>query len=165
MPKSILQRLSASLAREGVRGAAARLHRFLLEYWFDFRNGVDTRKTAELFQLKIRGENAASGTRYAPTRVSVLRALFTELADLFPPESILLDIGCGKGRALLLAAEAGFREAHGVEFAHELCEIATRNCAVYARRSRTGTRLSVHECDALSYPIQNDENVFYIANP
>ena len=39
-----------------------------------------------------------------------------------------VDIGCGKGRALLVAAELNFARILGIEISSELCRIAESNC-------------------------------------
>ena len=47
-----------------------------------------------------------------------------------------MDLGCGKGRALILASEHPFREVVGVELDGELAAVAARNAAIIARSSR-----------------------------
>ena len=47
-------------------------------------------------------------------------------ASLRIEEYTSLDLGCGKGRAVLLASELGFREAVGMELNARLTEIARR---------------------------------------
>jgi SAM-dependent methyltransferase len=84
---------------------------------------------------------------------------------MVPEDSVLVDFGCGKGRVLLIAAECGFRKARGVEFAHELCEIADKNCAIYKRKRAPNTEFQVIESDAAKYVLNDDENVFFMFNP
>ena len=49
-----------------------------------------------------------------------------------------MDLGCGKGRVLMLAVEYGFARVTGVDYSASLCEIARRNLDVL--RARTGRR-------------------------
>jgi hypothetical protein len=82
-----------------------------------------------------------------------------------PDDAVLLDLGCGKGRVLMVASEFEFREVRGVEFAHELCVVARRNIASYRRWHRRATRFDVVESDVLDYSVRPDENVFFFFNP
>ena len=60
------------------------------------------------------------GYPYKATRVLPLRKLFCIIKGMIPVDSIFVDFGCGKGRALLIASEYNFKSVRGVEFAHEL---------------------------------------------
>jgi hypothetical protein len=91
----------------------------LQERLFDLRYGTDTVSFAELDGLTIRGQNAAEGTPYQPTRLRFVRQVLSALRP--PQEGAFVDFGCGKGRVLLLAADYGYRRVTGVEFAKELC--------------------------------------------
>lgn len=64
-----------------------------------------------------------------------------------PQWMTFVDVGCGKGRALLVAAQFGFRGIVGVELSPELCRVAERNTA-------GDSRIRIVECDAteVEYP-------------
>lgn len=162
---AVFERLKESLGRDGVGATLVKVYALVLDYWFDFRHGTDTCAGLELSDLTIKSENKDKGQAYRPTRVLPLRKFLAAIKPLLPKASVLVDFGSGKGRVLLVASEFGFREVHGVEFAHELCEIAETNCAASAAKSGTATRFRVVEADASKYPIQPDENVFFLYNP
>ena len=107
----------------------------------------------------------AAGYRYDPARVLPLRRALSALRPLFNPDSILVDIGSGKGRVLLVASEFGFRSVRGVEFAKELCEAARANIARYKARTGARTDFQVIEADATERDVPSDEDVFVICNP
>ena len=65
----------------------------------------------------------------------------------------------------MVAASSGFASVRGVEFAHELCEIAKENCDIYKRRTGLHTEFQIVESDAVEYPIRSDENVFFLFHP
>lgn len=44
-----------------------------------------------------------------------------------PKDFVFIDYGCGKGRALFIAAEHSFKAAIGIEYASDLASIAKRN--------------------------------------
>src|ERR1700719_3166712 len=51
-----------------------------------------------------------------------------------------VDIGAGKGRALLLAAELPFRKVIGVELSEELARIAQKNITLWKHVARPRTK-------------------------
>jgi predicted RNA methylase len=74
----------------------------------------------------------------------------------------LVDFGCGKGRVLILAHEAGFREVIGIEFAPELARCVQENLRSY--RGRHGD-VSVHCADAAEFPIPEGPVVAFLFDP
>jgi len=160
-----LRRFMKSLRERGLRTTLFRFYIVLADYFFDFRYGTDTTTWATLDDLTIEGDNKDRSTLYQASRIVPLKKLFNSIKPIVPENGVLVDIGCGKGRVLMLASQFGFRKAVGVEFAHELCEIARENCAVYERKTASGTEFQVVESDAARYAVNNDENVFFMFNP
>jgi hypothetical protein len=161
LPKRILR----VVTRDGIAGLGYRAYAVLADFWFDFRYDAHTRSTVTLDRLSISGNNRTHGNRYEPARVAPLRMLFQEIRQLLPTDQKLVDLGSGKGRVLLVAAESGFARATGVEFAAELCEQARTNCLSYIRKTGATTELVVVESDVTSYNIRPDDNVFFLFNP
>ena len=75
-----------------------------------------------------------------------------------------LDIGCGKGRALMLASEAPFQRIVGVELNPALTAIAERNLAKWNAASHPCANIEVLNLDALAAPIPDGPVVVYIYN-
>jgi SAM-dependent methyltransferase len=44
-----------------------------------------------------------------------------ERSGVDPEQFCFLDIGCGKGRALIIATEYGFKDLIGVDYSAKLC--------------------------------------------
>ena len=149
----------------GIRGVLFKLYAAFVDRWFDIRHGTDTCRWATLDTLHIIGANESHGNRYEPARIVVMRRLFRQIRPLVPKESVVVDLGSGKGRVLLIAAECGFTAATGVEFAAELCEIARNNCAIYQRKTNCPAQLLVVEGDVVDYNINLHDNVFVLFNP
>lgn len=122
------KRILRTLKERGVKWSLDRSLSVVQERLFDLRYGTDTVSFAQLGNLTIGSQNAGEGTPYEPTRLRLVRRVLSALNP--SPNGAFVDIGCGKGRVLLLAAEFGFRRVTGVEFAKELCEIARDNIAV-----------------------------------
>ena len=131
--------------------------------WFDFRHGTDTRRLIELEHLDIASDNKTFGMRYEVTRARPFRKLLAKL-DL-PKDGVFVDFGSGKGRVLMMAAELGFERIVGVEFSHELCDVARKNLAVFRTKSRLDVDIQILEMDVVDYEIRPVENVFFMFNP
>jgi predicted RNA methylase len=83
-----------------------------------------------------------------------------------PHDSVFVDLGAGKGRLLLLAAQSGrFRKVVGVEFSAELCRTAEQNIRSFQRHYAGNVTFEVVHTDAADYEVQPDQNVFFMFNP
>lgn len=80
------------------------------------------------------------------------------------PEDVFLDLGSGKGRAVLLAAGRPYKRVIGVEVSPELHRAAVRNRARSRRRVRCGA-IELVNADALDYAIPDDVTVAFLFNP
>jgi len=108
---------------------------------------------------KLAGNTASDlyNTAYYGISPSTLRhalALFPEALDGFE----FLDLGCGKGRALMVAAEFPFTRIAGVELSHNLCEIALANTA-------SEPRIAIQEQDAATFEFPDGPLVVYLYHP
>ena len=126
---------------------------------FDLRHGTDTGGVEPLWRLGISSPSAQYGVRYQATDerelVEAVNFLEVEAHKL-----TFIDLGCGKGRTLLVASEMGFREVIGVEFAAKLVDVANANLA----KMRI-TRASVVHADAGDFQFPATDMVIYLYNP
>jgi predicted RNA methylase len=125
---------------------------------FDKRLGVDTKGPVSLWHLSIRSDNVRDGIRYEGVNPSIFRQALGALAENLN-DFTFIDLGCGKGRALLLANEFGFSQIVGVEFASELAAVARKNC------HRVGVKATVLCQDAVQFPFPPGKLVVYLSNP
>ena len=125
--------------------------------YFDRRYGAETSRFVEVAEMAVHSRNKERGIRYEPTRARPFRKLMRSLR--FPRGSVFLDIGCGKGRVLIMASECGFGKTVGVEHSRELCRAARRNLDAYRRCTGRRIEAVIHECDALDYRFDDSENV------
>ncbi len=80
--------------------------------------------------------------------------------------SVLVDYGCGSGRALLYASQQGFKRVIGIDFNSELCALATQNFESYIKKNGPlQPAWSVVNADVVDYEIPSDANVFYLSDP
>jgi SAM-dependent methyltransferase len=76
-----------------------------------------------------------------------------------------VDVGAGKGRALLLAAELPFRKVIGVEVTEELARIAQRNVARWSRVAKSKAKIRVVHEDAANFRWPRTPLLVYMYNP
>ncbi len=92
--------------------------------------------------------------------LSVRRAL----KDLNPTASdVFVDLGSGKGKALLIAGRLPYKRVVGVEINKELTRLAARNID-RARRLRAET-VECLTASVLEWPIPDDASVIFMFNP
>ena len=130
---------------------------------FDVRYGVNTSGLVRLRGMDTVGENWLAGVDYQGVNEDTLR----EVIQLLPIDSssyTFLDLGSGKGRAVLIAAEYRFRAVIGVEFADELVDISVENLRLYRGARRIADVQIVH-ADAAEYVLGEGPHVVFMYNP
>jgi SAM-dependent methyltransferase len=131
---------------------------------FDRQFGVDTSGIVELSRLDFNSPSYESGIRYQASSPSLLREALKTLKITYE-DFIFIDIGSGKGRALLLASEFPFKRVVGVEFAPQLHAIAVKNIQSYETRPERCARMESLCLDAAAYDIPHEPIVVYFYHP
>lgn len=126
---------------------------------WDAKYGTDTRSTVELHGLTIPHDSRSFGERYQASDPSVLGDALA-FVGLDPHAYRFVDLGCGKGRMLIVAAELGFKSCVGVEFAGELAATAKANAAAAGFKT-----ISIVHGDAGAYAFPDEPFVLYLFNP
>ena len=126
---------------------------------FDVKYGTDTGSLVPLWKFTIRSANARFATAYLPIDEKALVDAIGVLPD-DPRALTFIDLGCGKGRALIVAANMGFKQVIGVEFAHELAETAKKNLEILGI-----TNAVVEHADAAEYDFPSGGIVVFLFNP
>jgi SAM-dependent methyltransferase len=99
---------------------------------------------------------------YAGCQWWTVRRALKKLAPM--PTDMFVDLGSGKGKALLIAGRLPYRRVLGVEIDEELCQSAKRNI------KRARPKLRAHEVDSVSasvlgWPIPDETSVVFMYNP
>jgi hypothetical protein len=128
---------------------------------FDRKLGVDTAGVLEPTELTVRTGDAGEGITYLGTQPRLAQWWLTGL-----PHSrggfTFVDMGSGKGRVLLFAAQAGFGRAVGVEFAEELHATAAANARIASER---GLSIEPLLGDAGAFEFPEEPVVVHFSNP
>lgn len=143
--------------------------------------GIDTTGADELFALEKQGIDISHATIYMPVSYQLLEEIFNQLKLLHPqieqseipkhfgttdnkPTSHFLDIGCGKGRALCVAAHHGIRKLTGLDFSRVLCESANQNLSI-TKQHFPQLDYKVINNDAFYFEIPADADCIFLFNP
>ena len=141
-----------------IYGGWARVHPF------DATHGVDTSGFAAAAECA--GESAggvglaAQISPYGGSQPSIVRSGLASLPD--PQRYAFVDIGCGKGRPLVVASEFPFPRVVGVELAPRLAAIARANAAIVAARHPDRTPIEVQVGDATAVSPPADRVVYFM---
>ncbi|GAC1420160.1 MAG: hypothetical protein NVSMB62_13900 [Acidobacteriaceae bacterium] len=142
---------------------------------FDQAHGVDTSGLVPAKHLKTGSPSDEHVTAYYGVAPSILRSLIGQWLETEPRDPIaaytFVDIGAGKGRAMLVASEFAFRRVVGVELNPVLTAIARRNVAEWtAEHAGDPTSLAlapieVLEQDALEYVLPTGPVLMFLFHP
>jgi SAM-dependent methyltransferase len=171
--------LSDNLRERGVLGSVAEVFRqaFLLardytparrrlrygdlDYDFDHA-GVDT--TWANVDLRTRLLEIFSRGQYQGSEPQLFHEILQQVAEDLTGFTFI-DMGSGKGRALLMASEYPFAKIIGVEIIPELHETAVRNIAKFSGEARLPGVITSWCGDAREFEFPNDPTVVYFFNP
>ena len=135
-----------------------------VDYDWDYR--VDTTSATVDWRSRLLG---MFHSPYQPTEPTLFREMLASLTQARPTidfrEFIFLDIGAGKGRALLLAADYPFRRILGIELLPELRRVAVENIARYKSDSQRCFAVDCLLGDAVDFPFPPEPTVLYLFNP
>jgi SAM-dependent methyltransferase len=130
---------------------------------FDRRYGIETTRWDETGQFQGEGPNSELGNWYMPTEVAMFHLMVKDLT-IDPCEYLFVDLGSGKGRMLVAAAEVGFRRVVGVEFSADLHAVAQRNVRTYLQGSRQRAAIQTLHADAADYEFPDEPLVIFFFN-
>jgi len=130
---------------------------------YDCDHGVDT--TWARLPLSVRLREVFSERLYQPTVEEEFAAIFEHLAGLDFETFTFIDLGSGKGRALLLASMYPFAHVVGVEVQPELNAIALKNIERFHEPGQQCRRIESVCADARDYDFPLTNIVLYLFNP
>lgn len=131
---------------------------------FDALHSVDTSCPGGK-QFAAVDPNITTSFEYLPTRPGTIRKLLHDLPIENLDRYTFVDVGSGKGRVLLLAAELPFLRVQGVELSPELHAQAVRNIRS-ARGLLRRTIILESRCqNAVDYRLPDTDLVLFLANP
>jgi SAM-dependent methyltransferase len=101
---------------------------------------------------------------YLPSPARVTRWMLDNVG-IDHREFSFVDLGCGKGRVLLVAAEYPFKRVIGVEISAALSEIARKNADRDQSRSRKCAAIDVQNTDATTFDYPETNLLIHLYHP
>ncbi len=142
---------------------------------FDREHGVDTSGLLYADKLITGHSHDAASEGYYATAPSLFhgalarwqQTLGESLSPLVPKslsDYTFFDLGCGKGRALLMASDYPFRKVMGVELSPTLANVARRNLYRWLSTPRACPRVSVMAGDVMQLRLPAGPVVLFLFN-
>jgi SAM-dependent methyltransferase len=137
-------------------------HILLQEIKGEKKYKISTTGADELRSLEEKGIEIDHSAIYMPVSYDVLDDIFQQLN--IKDSSHFLDIGCGKGRAIAVAAHKGFNKVTGIDLSKELCIEAGENLAL-TKKHFPNLQYRIINNDAFYFEIPNDVDHIFMFNP
>jgi SAM-dependent methyltransferase len=135
---------------------------------FDLLHGVETSGLIAAGNLITGHPNDAHVTAYYGVAPSILRTLIDQWRATDPPHPLsrytFLDIGAGKGRAMLVASEFPFHQIIGIELNPVMADIAQLNIDRWHEGHNTAPLL-LFEQDALEFDLPHTPTLGFLFHP
>lgn len=120
--------------------------------------GLDRLKT-----ISVTGENISHASIYQACNYFILEKGFNYLQSIHENKNFT-DFGCGKGRAMVVAAHYSFQNITGIDFAKALCASAKKNIT-YVQQLYPSVKFDIICDDVVNYKIEKYQTVFFFFNP
>lgn len=171
MKKEFARRIIGYCSRTPIlRGALVNLHNTLNQghpwkrrHPLDVAYGVDTSTNLPWWLITSGKPSDAHTTGYAGCQPSCVREALRAIPDL--EGRTFVDLGCGKGRALIIASEFPFRRITGVEISQEMVELARRNANALHAKYPGRPKIEVAQGDAMLFPLPEGDLVVFLFHP
>jgi SAM-dependent methyltransferase len=130
-----------------------------VEYDWDYR--VDTTSATVGWRDRLLG---LLHSPYQPSEPALFREMLTSVQVDYR-EFIFVDVGSGKGRALLMAADYPFRRVLGVELLPELNRVARNNLCRYKSSAQKCFNIESVCAAAQTFVFPPEPTLLYLFNP
>jgi hypothetical protein len=136
---------------------------------FDAEYGTETSGLLSGGALSSGHENDRFSVAYYAVSPSRLRRALAKWRETpgtgAVDEYTFVDIGSGKGRAMMLASELPFREVVGVELSAGLNEVAEKNLQLWRGSGRAVSPMRLVQGDALKLSLPEGRLLIFLYNP
>lgn len=130
---------------------------------FDAQWGTDTSREVTMSELDFPAELRAASHHYQASGAHVLDQTIA-CAGIDPGGFTFVDLGCGKGRVVLLAAARGFPRVIGVEYSPALVATAETNARAFLIRGGATVTPEFWQGNAAEFVIPAGDVFVYLYN-
>ncbi len=131
---------------------------------FDHEYGTDTKQIVSVGGLDIPDDRLIHANRYEAVPADAFDRIMRELPIAYET-FVFVDLGSGKGRALLLASRFPFLEIVGVEISAVLTRVSLSNICIFENSLQKCREIKALCQDALEYHFPRENFVLYLYNP
>jgi SAM-dependent methyltransferase len=124
--------------------------------------GINTTGANDLKHLEKKGIDISHATIYMPVSYDLLEMFFLEIN--LSTFHHFVDIGCGKARAMCVAAAFEINKISGIELSKELYISAQENIAV-TKQQYPSADFKIYNNDAFYFDIDDDVDCIFMFNP
>lgn len=124
--------------------------------------GINTTGADELGKLEDMGIDVSHATIYMPVSFHLMEEIFHHLRSATLKHFV--DMGCGKGRGMCIAAHHGFNKVTGIDISKTLCQVAETNLA-NTKQLFPQLQYKIINNDAFYYEIPRDADCIFFFNP
>lgn len=149
-----------------LKGRIIQRYHWFIDRLIDLYYGVETCERVPVEQLQPRHAKDRQALKkglakpYHPTRYLTLKNLLKSI-PINPKNYTFIDLGCGKGRGLLLAQKKGYQKVVGIEICQNLYHQAMHNF----RRQPPNLSPKIYCRNVTDYPIPQGNKVIFLFNP
>jgi SAM-dependent methyltransferase len=130
---------------------------------FDREYGIETSGFIEVSALAPDPETGKSMQCYGGSQPGIVRRVLATLPD--KSGFTFVDLGCGKGRALVVASEFDFNAILGVDISKPVLDQARENADVVRTRFPERTPIQLLQGNAFTFMPEVDKLVIYLYHP
>ncbi len=158
---SFTKKLSAHAIKGGFNSAWSYLKHTCSEKYYEAVLGINTRGYLNAKQIGFEGYSSEYN-EYEPISFASITAALKEIS-INSNQDVFLDYGCGKGRAIIVAATHPFKKVIGVELSQSLADIARINI----KKARFLQCHDIEICveDATKYQLPDDVTAILMYAP
>ena len=131
---------------------------------FDKQYGTVTNDWVEVADGEIPPGAFDTAVRYVPTTSEVVRHICRKL-PIDHEQFTFVDLGSGRGRAVLLASDFPFKQIVGVEISAKHHAIAQNNVAIYRSARQRCRNIQLVCQNVLDFEFPSDNLVLYLYQP
>jgi len=124
---------------------------------------IDTSRLQDVNRISVKGGNLKHAEMYQGASYYLLEKVFDYMRTN-KINSSMIDFGCGKGRAMVVAAAYGYKKVVGIDFASALCRVAWENINA-VKENYPECEFHVMYEDVVNYEIDDNVNTFFFFNP
>jgi SAM-dependent methyltransferase len=168
--KEKISLITHSCASIGIVETFKALVRYVLEpkiedINYDKRYSTDTARRIDHKELEMSDSEAQThATIYRTASARFISYLISQLGIDYT-EYEFVDIGCGKGRVLLVASNFPFRSICGIELSQPAFEIAQKNLRIYQCADQKCFNIRICNVDARYFEPSIANTVYYFFEP